>query len=104
MDVNFNCGVNKTMNTSIELDKLKIIDSKKEWEKSWVSGQLRSTLFIRMLETCGFKFSDFLIINLYSLILFNNIGKENTKNVIEDLRCLITITKKRRRRFNKKWV
>lgn len=94
MDTNFDSFTSKTMNTSMELDKLKIIDSKKEWKKSWVSGGIRSTYFIEMLESCGFKFSDFLIIDLYTSILFNHIGRESTKNMIDGLRCIITITKK----------
>lgn len=94
MDVFYENYLGKKLDTGIEFDRLKIIDSKKDWEEYWVSDHLKSTLFINMLESYGFKFSDFLVMNLYTTIIFNRVDRKNTKSLIEDLRCLITITKK----------
>lgn len=94
MEENYDYYLSKMSNTLINLDKASVIDGKRDWEDSWVSAKLKATYFIKMLEVYDFKFSDFLIINLYSDILFNRVGKKDVKPTIATLRRFITITKK----------
>lgn len=78
----------------IELNKLVMIEAKANWDNNWVCGKLKSTCFIKMLEIYDFKFTDFLIVNLFTHILFNRTPLKDSKFNIKLLRMYISITKK----------
>lgn len=94
MSKEYNIQLDKGKNSVLNLDRGRLVDFKRAWEDGWICNKLKSNLILDMLRRADFGFSDFVIVYLFIEILFSRIGKSNVKYIVNDLREIITITKK----------
>lgn len=84
---------NKSIRDS-ELKRIELIGEEKVWKECWITNELKPSLFISLADEYGFKFEDFLVLNLYKTEMFENLLGKNQEDALKELSNLITLTKK----------